>query len=119
MRYMLLIYEGEDAYGGRQKSGSMLKEVGARHRALARELGSTWVGGDGLRGTAFAATIRTKGGKQVVHDGPFAESKEQLGGYHIVEADSLEAAIAIARRVPLAADGAIEVRPVIAQPASY
>jgi hypothetical protein len=116
MRYMLMIYEGEDAYGGPEKNGPRLQEVAARHRALAQELGATWIGGGGLGGTAHASTIRTKGGTQVVHDGPFAESKEQIGGYHVIEAESLEAAIAIARRIPLAADGAIEVRPIFSMP---
>lgn len=118
MQYMLLIYENEDVYGGPEKNGPALKEVATRHRALAKELGSTWVGGGGLNGTALATTVRTIGGNQVVHDGPFAETKEQLGGYHIVEAKDLDAAIVLARRIPLAADGAIEIRPLFPQPAT-
>lgn len=115
MQYILLIYENEDVYGGPEKEGPALKEVASRHRALAKELGSIWVDGGGLKGTAFATTVRTKGGKQVVYDGPFAETKEQLGGYHIVEAPDMEAAIALARRIPLAAEGAIEVRPLFSR----
>lgn len=116
MQYILLIYENEGLYGGSEKEGPKLREVAGKHRALAKELGDTWVDGGGLKGTAFATTVRTKGGSQVVLDGPFAETKEQLGGYHIVEAPDMEAAIALARLIPLAAEGAIEIRPLYPKP---
>jgi hypothetical protein len=60
--------------------------------------------------------VRTTNGKQAIHDGPFAETKEQLGGYYLIEAPDLDAAIAVAKKVPLTKDGAIEVRPVIVPP---
>jgi hypothetical protein len=62
--------------------------------------------------------VRTSNGKQAIHDGPFAETKEQLGGYYLIEAADLDAAIAIAKKVPLTKDGAIEIRPVMVPPAS-
>ena len=81
--------------------------------ALVGELGATRISAAGLQPTATATTVRTEGGKQVIHDGPFAETKEQLGGYYLVEAPDLDAAIAIAKRIPLRFDGSIEVRPLM------
>ena len=112
MQYMLLIYEDETGYGDKQDTPA-IRDITARHMALVGELGPTMVSGAGLMPTATATTVRTKGGKQAVHDGPFAETKEQLGGYYLIEAPDLDAAIAIAKRVPLRVEGAIEVRPLI------
>jgi len=112
MQYMLLIYEDEKGYGDKLDSPE-IRDITARHMALVGELGSTRISGAGLMPTATATTVRTTGGKQAVHDGPFAETKEQLGGYYLIEAPDLDAAIAIAKRVPLRVDGAIEVRPLI------
>jgi len=113
MQYMLLIYEDETGYGDKQDTPE-IRDITARHMALVGELGTTMVSGAGLMPTATATTVRTTaGGKQAVHDGPFAETKEQLGGYYLIEAPDLDAAIAIAKRVPLRVEGAIEVRPLI------
>ena len=112
MQYMLLIYEDEAGYGEKSDSPE-IRDITARHMALVGELGSAMVSGAGLMPTATATTVRTRGGKQAVHDGPFAETREQLGGYYLIEAPDLDAAIAIARRVPLRVEGAIEVRPLI------
>ena len=112
MQYALLIYEDESIFGP-GKGGPKLQEVVNRHIAFTRELGAKRVGGAGLKGTNSATTIRTTNGKQAVHDGAFAETKEQLGGFYLIEAPDLDAALAIARTVPLAGDGAIEVRPVL------
>jgi hypothetical protein len=112
MQFALLIYEDESNFGP-GKAGPKLQEVVARHHAFTQSLGVRRIGGAGLKGTSSATTVRTTNGKQTLHDGPFAESKEQLGGFYLIEAPDLEAAIAIARQVPLAADGAIEVRPVL------
>jgi hypothetical protein len=110
VQYALLIYEDESIYGPGKTD---VQEIVGRHIAFSRELGAKRVGGSGLKGTSSATTVRTTRGKQTVHDGPFAESKEQLGGFYLIEAPDLDAALEIARRVPLAADGAIEVRPLI------
>ena len=112
MQYALLIYEDESIFGP-GKSGAKLQEVAQRHQAFVRELGPKRIGGCGLKGTSSATTVRTTQGKQTVHDGPFAEAKEQLGGFYLIEAPDLDAALEIARRVPLAQDGSIEVRPVV------
>jgi hypothetical protein len=118
MQFMLLIYENEEAYGGADKSGPAMKQIAGRHMALVKELGAVRVAGAGLKGTAFATTVRTTNGKQAIHDGPFAETKEQLGGYYLIEAADLDAAIAIAKKIPLTRDGAIEIRPVMLPPAA-
>ncbi len=112
MQYMLLIYEDESVYGDKADMPEV-REIFSRHMALVDELGATQLGGAGLQPTATATTVRTAGGTQVIHDGPFAETKEQLGGYYLVEAPDLDAALAIAKRVPLRFDGSIEVRPLI------
>ena len=118
MQYMLLLYEDENLYGGPRKDGPALKAVAARHWEFVKELGAVRVAGGGLGGTGLATTVRTKGGGQVVHDGPYAETKEQIGGYYIVDVPDLAAAIEIARKVPLTADGSVEIRPLLVPPPS-
>ena len=113
MQYMLLIYEDERIYGGPEKTGPALQEMMAKHMAFAPTLGSARKGGAGLKGTASATTVRTGNGKRTVHDGPFAETKEQLGGYYLVDVPDLDAAIAIANRLPLSPGGAVEIRPLL------
>ncbi len=112
MQYALLIYEDESIFGP-GKASPKLRQVVDRHIEFTKELGAQRVGGAGLKATSSATTVRTTKGKQTIHDGPFAESKEQLGGFYLIEAPDLDAAIAIAKRVPLLEDGAIEVRPVL------
>lgn len=112
MKYMLMIYEDEGVYGP-DKSGPALQEVASKQRVLRSDLGSVWVGGAGLGATASATTVRTENGRQTIHDGPFAETKEQLGGYHMIDVADLDEAIAIAKEVPLAENGAIEIRPLL------
>ncbi|HEV2568464.1 YciI family protein [Sphingomonas sp.] len=109
MKYMLLIYEDETQYADPAK----LQAVIEKHQAFAGTIGDRMAGGAGLRETRAATTVRTRGGTQSLHDGPFAETKEQLGGFYIVDVPDLDAALEIARQVPLAGDGSIEVRPVL------
>ncbi len=114
MKYMLMIYENERDYGA-DKAGAALDAIVAEHRAFAAELGPVLVGGAGLKNSATATTVRTRAGAKAIHDGPFAETKEQLGGFYIVDVPDLDAAIALARRVPLLGEGAVEIRPVLAE----
>lgn len=88
----------------------------ARYRAYTEDLhkAGIYVASDRLQPSATAMTVRTKGGKTVVMDGPFAESKEQVAGYFIIEVDSREAAAEWAARCPAAGHGAVEVRPIYA-----
>ena len=115
MQYMMLIYEDERVYGP-DKAGDAMNKVVAGHMALSQDLGAKRVSGAGLQNTPTATTVRTAGdGSKTVHDGPFAETKEQLGGYYLIEADDLDEAIAIAKRIPIYAEGAIEIRPLLGQ----
>jgi hypothetical protein len=112
MQYMLLIYEDESIYGP-AKNGPGLQEIVREHMVFNKQLGSARIGGAGLKSTSAATTIRKSKGAQTVHDGPFAESREQLGGYYLIDAPDLDAAIAIAKNVPLLRDGSVEIRPLL------
>ena len=112
MRYALLIYDNEKLYGT-DKNGPAMQEMVAKHRAFSQELGGSRVGGAGLKGTSAATTVRLSRGSATVHDGPFAETKEQLGGFYLVEAPDLDAAIAIAKKIPTLQDTSVEIRPVL------
>jgi hypothetical protein len=112
MQYMLLIYEDERVYGP-DKNSPAIQEIVARHMAFIKELGPARVSGAGLKATSAATTVRTIKGAQTVHDGPFAETKEQLGGYYLIDVPDLDAAIAIARKLPVLQDGSIEIRPLM------
>lgn len=115
MQYMLLIYEAEDAFEG-EAGEALLADVVARHMALAEELQASGVqlGGAGLQPSLTATTLRTSpAGDQSLHDGPFAETREHLGGFYLVDVPDLDAALAIARRIPCTPGGGIEVRPTI------
>ncbi len=114
MQYMILIYEPEDAYAG-EAGQARLREVVAKHMALAGELRAAGIqkDGAGLQGTETATTILTKDGQQILHDGPFAETREQLGGYYLIEVPNLDEALKIARRIPVVDGGKVEVRPTI------
>ena len=112
MQYALLLYEDESVYGP-DKQGPAFQEIVAKHLAFHDRLGAARLGGTGLKGTSTATTVRKAGGSYTVHDGPFAEAKEQLGGFYLIEAPDLDAAIALAKQVPLYGEGAIEVRPLL------
>ena len=112
MKYALLVYEDDSNFDG-EKSGAKVQELVGRHMAFQQELGAKRLGGNGLKTVTTATTVRTIAGKKTVHDGPFAETKEQLGGFYLVEAADLDEAIEMAKKVPLLRDGSIEVRPVM------
>lgn len=113
MQYMLMIIEDENAY----TAPGAMEAIVAKHIEFGTKNGTAIVGGNGLQPALTATTLRATGGTHTVHDGPFAESREQLGGYYVVEAADLDAAIDIAKQIPLAGDGAIEIRPVLPTPA--
>ena len=75
--------------------------------AFNEQLGAKRIGGSGLKSVSSATTVRTSGGNTTVHDGPFAEAKEQLGGFYLIEATDLDEAIAIYKQVPVLQDGSI------------
>ncbi len=112
MQYLLLIYHGEADWA--KLSATETESTYKEYRQLIQQLTETgkYLGGNQLKPTATATTVRVRGGKRVLTDGPFAETKEQLGGYFLVDANDLDEAMAIAARIPSARDGSIEVRPV-------
>ena len=114
MQYMILIYEPEAAYAG-EAGQAALKDIVAKHMALAAELRAKGVqkDGSGLQDSSTATTVITKDGQQTIHDGPFAETREHLGGYYLIDVPNLDEALAIARRVPVVDGGKVEVRPLI------
>ena len=112
MQYLLLIYEDESIYGP-DKNGPLMQIVGPQHMEFAKSLGPVWVTGAGLKVSTSATTLRNDGAERTLHDGPFPESKEQLGGFYLIDVADLDAAIAVARRMPLAEGGSVEIRPVI------
>ena len=113
MQYLLLIYSNEQANAAvpeeeqREKFGAWMSYT----EAMKKE--GAFVAGDALQPTATATSVRMRSGERVMSDGPFAETKEQLGGYYIVEVPDLDAALSWAERCPGALNGTIEVRPVM------
>jgi hypothetical protein len=115
MQYMLLIYETE----GRKLAPNEQNQLMQEYMAFTQDIvkAGKFKAGDPLEPTSTATTVRVRNGKTATIDGPFAETKEQLGGYYIVEANDLDEAIAIAARIPGARTGSIEVRPVMSMTA--
>jgi hypothetical protein len=112
MQYLLLIYTSE-AESAKADSAAMAKLV-EEYRTFTQSIVSSghMRGADRLKPTSSATTVRVREGKTLTTDGPFAETREQLGGYYLVEAKNLDEAIGIAARIPGARVGSIEVRPV-------
>jgi hypothetical protein len=112
MKYLCLIYDEEKKLQGMTK-GEMDALMG-EYFAFTREIRSSghYLGGNDLQPVRNATTVRVRSGKVSTTDGPFAETKEQLGGYYLVEARDLNEAIQIAGRIPSARLGCIEVRPI-------
>ena len=112
MQYMLLVYEDERAI---REPGAM-QAVGAAHMRLAAEMREkgVLVAGDGLKVSDTATTVRNQaGGAQSIHDGPFPETREQLGGYYLIDVADLDAALVWAKQVPAVEGGGVEVRPLM------
>lgn len=112
MRYLLLIYSDESHYTrlSDEENAALMAEYYSFHEELVAA--GAFVDGARLRPTPMATTLRTRAGDTVTTDGPFAETKEQLGGFYTIEAADLDAALAWAAKLPTAHYGSIEVRPV-------
>jgi hypothetical protein len=113
MQYLLLIHDDEQIWAGMSE-----EERGSYHQeymGYSQELvdAGAFVGGNQLQPTSTATVVRVRDGETLTTDGPFAETKEQLGGYYLVEADSLDEALEWAAKIPSARIGSIEVRPVV------
>jgi hypothetical protein len=113
MQYLLMIYRSEAELSrmdpaARQK---MTEEYGAFTQSIIQS--GHFKAGDGLQPTTTATTVRVRDGKMLTTDGPFAETREQLGGYYLIEAKDLDTALGIAARIPGATTGSIEIRPIM------
>ena len=113
MQYMLLIYDNEKMWPSmdEKERNALMGEYFAYTEELKKS--GKLVAGDALQPTNTATTVRVRNGKALTTDGPFAETKEQLGGYYLVEAKDLDEAMALAAKIPSARFGSIEVRPVM------
>jgi hypothetical protein len=113
MRYMLLIYSDEQAEAGLSpEEFNELVQAYFRYDDELRRAGK-YVFAEALQPSSTATVVRVREGKTLVTDGPYAETKEQLGGFYVIEAESLDEALRWAARIPGAATGTIEVRPVM------
>ena len=112
MQYLLLIYAAE---ADRPKDPAVLNQMLPAYREFTEAIikSGNFKAGDALQPVATATTVRVREGKTMTTDGPFAETREQLGGYYLIDAKNLDEAIAIAARVPSAKFGSIEVRPIM------
>jgi hypothetical protein len=112
MQYLLLIYDNEKKWATMSETES--KKLMEEYSTFTEDLQKSGklVAGDALQPTHTATTVRVREGKRLTTDGPFAETKEQLGGYYLVEAKDLDEAIAIAAKIPSVRMGSIEVRPI-------
>jgi hypothetical protein len=113
MKYLCLLYDDEQIWPNmaREESDKIMGEF----RALTQDIKTSghYVAGEALQPTASATTLRVRNGKVSTTDGPFAETKEQLGGFYLIEARDLNDAIQVAGRIPSARFGSIEVRPIM------
>jgi hypothetical protein len=111
MQYLLLIYESESRWQGlsQAQQDAESREFGAYSKEFAKAI----LGSNALQPTGTAKTVRVRDGQRQTVDGPFAETKEQLGGYYLVDVSSEAEAIAMAARIPWARTGSIEVRPIL------
>jgi hypothetical protein len=113
MKYMLLIYMGEDAMDEAERAHCYVESA-----QLAQDLHERgqYLAANPLHPTSTATSVRVRDGKPLVTDGPFAETREHLGGYFLIDANNLDEAIGIAARIPAARLGTVEIRPVMEVP---
>ena len=108
MQFLLLIYENEQRFSKGYDPGEM-----GEYQAFGKQFANSIKGGNALQPTGTAKSVRVRNGKTAVTDGPFAETKEQLGGFYLIEAKNADEAANVAARIPGARFGTIEVRPIM------
>jgi hypothetical protein len=113
MKYLLLIYMSENAMNETEREQCYKDSTQLAHEL---ETKGQYLSANPLQSVAAATSVRVREGKRLVTDGPFAETREQLGGYFLIDAKDLDDAIAVAARIPAARKGTVEVRPVIEIP---
>ena len=113
MQYILLIYSSQKMWDG--KTPEQINQVMGEYNAFTESIvkSGNFKAGEELQPTTAATTVRVRNGKTQVTDGPFAETREQLGGFYLNEADNLYQATQIASRIPSAREGCVEVRPIM------
>jgi hypothetical protein len=116
MKYLLLIYEKEADWAAipEAEKGKIFEEYMDYSKRIRKS--GNYIGGEALQPVSTATTVRVKNGKTLTTDGPFAETREQLGGFFLVEAKDLDEAIALAAGIPGSRTGSIEVRPIMPTP---
>jgi hypothetical protein len=110
MKYMLLIYSDENAWTENEREQCFKESV---HLTQELNANGQYLGASPLQSVVKATSVRMRDGKRLVTDGPFAETREQLGGYFLIEANDLDEAIAIAERIPTVHKGTVEIRPIL------
>lgn len=118
MQYALLIYENETESYPEGEAGQAWRDILEAHTAFGGQLAQAgaMLGGAGLERVDAATTVRVTPAGRTVHDGPFAETREQLGGLYMIDVPDLDAAIEWARKLPIARSGSIEIRPMLPPP---
>jgi hypothetical protein len=113
MQYLLIIYDSEKVWADMPKAES--DKLFGEYMTFSKEIRESghFVAGDALQPVHTATTVRVRDGKVTTTDGPFAETREQLGGYYLINAKDLDEAVKIAARIPSAKIGSIEIRPVM------
>jgi hypothetical protein len=111
MQYMLLIHHEEQAWNNLSESERQRIYLGYRQLRDEIDAKGQYLGGSQLKPTQAATTVRVRDGKRLVTDGPFAETREQLAGYFLIDVKDLDEAIGIAGRIPSATTGSVEIRP--------
>jgi hypothetical protein len=113
MQYICLIYGDEQGWQGASDDDRRAVMTDYMTFTESIQKSGNMVAGDALQPTSTATTVRVRDGETLVTDGPFAETKEQLGGYYVIDAKDADEALGIAARIPGARHGAIEVRPIV------
>jgi hypothetical protein len=109
MKYMLLIYSDEKTFTEGERAECMAESTELCHELQAQ---GKFLGASPLHSVTTATSVRIRGGKKLITDGPFAETAEQLGGYYIIDVKNLDEAIAVASRLPPVNKGTVEIRPI-------
>jgi hypothetical protein len=114
MKYILLIYDDEK--GWTNLTEAERRSYMGEFKKLRQEIAGQYVAGSQLHPTSVTTTVRTRNSKRLVTDGPFAETREQIGGFWLIDVKDLDVAIAIAARIPSGPTGVVEIRPLVEAP---